>query len=522
MDSIAEKIIADDEQALKIRKGQEKGVPEGKQLTTFKHWRKVVSDYAQRKREEFFKQLILDGMEEKKAQAESHKPLSPLTVACYMADLLHVCRIESDEGEKPVYFYNPDEGLYKHDLEFLKDFISVLEPRHNEKKAYDCLYALKRQAPYRQVEENDQYIMVGNGIYNRKIRQLEPFTWERIFTSKVKTAYKAEATSPIIKGWEFESWLKDLFAGDEELYQLTLQLLNAAIRGRSLDKMFWFVGTGGTGKGTLQELFTNLIGRENVASIKITDLDIHNRFTLSQAIGKRAIIGDDVQAGAILRDTSKLFSLVSGDMVSVERKKKDAYSTYLKTVVIQSTNGLPRMVGDSNAIKRRMVILPFRNSFTGKPNRAIKEDYLKRPKVLEYVLKLIIDLDYKDFIQPKLSAEQMEEYQRGIDPVLTFIEELFGNAISVFLPNDFVWWYFSNFAEYNGHEHNYNLQTLNTRLKENLPEEWEKTRHPVTVPAGADFPKGFYPKEDTAGYMNRTYRPPKAKTSRGYRKKNRK
>ncbi|MBS8097908.1 DNA primase, partial [Streptococcus suis] len=88
-------------------------------------------------------------------------------------------------------------------------------------------------------------------------------------------------------------------------------------------KMFWFVGGGGTGKGTLQELFINLIGRQNIASIKITDLDVNNRFTLAQAIGKQAIIGDDVQAGAVIRDTSKLFSLVGGDTVTVEKKGKD-------------------------------------------------------------------------------------------------------------------------------------------------------------------------------------------------------
>ena len=55
--------------------------------------------------------------------------------------------------------------------------------------------------------------------------------------------------------------------------------------------MFWFIGEGGTGKGTLQELFINLVGRENIASIKITDLDVNNRFTLAQALGKRAVMG---------------------------------------------------------------------------------------------------------------------------------------------------------------------------------------------------------------------------------------
>ena len=56
-----------------------------------------------------------------------------------------------------------------------------------------------------------------------------------------------------------------------------------------------------------------------------------------------------------------------------------------------------------NAIMRRMVILPFQRVFSDgikKPNRAIKYDYIKRKEVLEYVLKLVIDLEF-EFIQPK-------------------------------------------------------------------------------------------------------------------------
>ncbi|MDN2977919.1 DNA primase family protein [Streptococcus suis] len=328
-------------------------------LRTFKGWQGKVFQFVQHKQEERYRKLLEDGLDDKQAQAEIKKPVPPLIVAQYMAELLTVCRIESDEGTKPVYFYNPDDGLYINDREFLKDFISIIEPRHNEKRASDCIYHLTRKAPHRQAENAPHLIIVGNGIYNRKTRTLEPFTETRVFTHKIQTNYNPHAQSPTIKGWEFKDWLLDLFNGDKELYQLSLQLLNAVVRGESYAKMFWFVGEGGTGKGTLQELFINLIGRQNIASIKITDLDVNNRFTLAQAIGKQAIIGDDVQAGAVIRDTSKLFSLVGGDTVTVEKKGKDAYSTFIKTVVIQSTNTLPKIRGDYHAIRRRMVILPF-------------------------------------------------------------------------------------------------------------------------------------------------------------------
>lgn len=487
-------------------------------LTSFKDWEKQVRSYIRIKQDERFSALLAEGVEEKQAKAEIKKAIPPLIVAQYIADLLTVCRIESDEGTKPVYFYHPNEGIYCNDREFLKDFISVIEPRHNEKRASDCIYHLTRKAPHRKPENSPNLIIVGNGIYNRKTRQLEAFNPNKVFTKKIQTNYNPQAESPKIKGWRFESWLLDLFNGDNEVYTLALQLLNAVVRGESLSKMFWFVGEGGTGKGTLQELFINLIGRQNIASIKITDLDANNRFTLAQAIGKQAIIGDDVQAGAIIRDTSKLFSLVGGDTVTVEKKGKDAYSTFIKTVVIQSTNTLPKIRGDYHAIRRRMVILPFTRKFRGKPNRAIKTDYITRPSVLEYILKVVIDLEYTDFIEPKKSLEMLDDYQEAIDPVLAFSQMLFTNLQSTFIPNDWVWWYFSGFTDYHNFQHSFSSQGFHSTFPQYLPEEWEKLNYPVIPPRGAELPKGFCPKEDQPKYLN-IYNPIRGKGQRGYKKK---
>lgn len=489
------------------------------QLTTFADWQTVVKAYADQKRQELLARLVQAGEDHRKAEKEAGKPLPPTLVAEIMAELLTVCRIDSDEGDKPVYFYDPDQGIYRNDREFLKDFINAIEYRHNERRANDCIYFLTRQAPHRRLEDDPNLIIVGNGIYHRKTKRLSPYTPNRVFTSKIATNYKPTATSPNIKGWQVEAWLLDLFDGNKELYQLALQLMNAVVRGESLGKMFWFVGAGGTGKGTLQELFINLIGRSNIASIKITDLDISNRFTLSQAVGKQAIIGDDVQAGAVIKDTSKLFSLVGGDTVSVEKKGKDAYSTFIKTVVIQSTNELPKIKGDNQAIRRRMVILPFAKKFQGKPDRAIKHDYIKRPEVLEYLLKLVIDLDYKDFVSPKISQELLDDYQQELDPVLAFTQELFDSPQSSFFPNDFIWWCFAKFAEYHHYTNHYTSQGLNAIFGKYIPPDWEKTPYPVSLRTGADLPKGFYPQDDIPAYLPLTFTPSRAKRQRGYRLK---
>lgn len=153
------------------------------------------------------------------------------------------------------------------------------------------------------------------------------------------------------------------------------------------------------------------------------------------------------------------------------------------------------------------------------PNRSIKTDYIKRAEVLEYVLKLVIDLDYKEFISPKVSQDLLDDYQQELDPVLVFAQELFDSPQSSFFPNDFVWWCFVQFARYHNHLHQFTSQGLNTVFPRYLPQDWEKAPHPVSLPAGADLPKGFFPHDDTPNYLPKTYSPARTKSQRGYRLK---
>lgn len=522
---IADKIIQDDRESkvhniLQIQKEPE----DGRKLTSLSGWKTKVSDYVEEWKQAKFQRLLESGISEEIAKKEIKKPLTHPEVAEIMRDLFYFCRIKDDEGNAPVYIYNPDEGTYSTDTEFLKDIINVVEYRHAEKVAENCIYSLKRQAPWKKTEDNPNYIIVGNGLYNRKEKRLEPFTPWKVYTSKIKTNYNPKARKTAVKGWNFDDWLLDLFSGDKDMFTLALQLLNAVVRGESLDKMFWFIGEGGAGKGTLQELIVNLVGRENMASIMVTELGANDRFTLARAIGKTLVLGDDIQEGAKLDNTSKLFSLVGGDTVAVEKKGKDAYSAYIKCVVIQSSNGMPYMRGNKNAIRRRMVILPFNKVFSDgkkKGNRAIKHDYIKRQEVLEYVLKRVIDLEYTDFIEPAITIQELNNYIEKLDPLKPFSAELFEDIQSTFLPNDFVWWYYKGFVEYNNHPMTYTGQSLHKTFEKYLPEDWEKVKTPVKIPKGAELPKGFEPRADTPNYLNKTYGAYRGKSSntvRGYRK----
>lgn len=375
----------------------------------------------------------------------------PLGVAIMLRKYIRFVRIEPALKSQvaPLYYYDPDRGCYIGNDELLKDLIQVIVPKATEKVAKDTLYIIARKTPVKPVAK--EYTALGDVLLNANTGKVEPFTADIIVTRKINTNYKQFEKEPSIKGWKVTAWLKELFDQDMELYDLAIQIIKASITGQSLKKIFWFYGEGGTGKGTLQKLITNLVGLENIATLKITEIG-RSRFTNSILVGKSVVIGDDVQKGAVISDTSDMFSLASNDPLTIEEKGKQPYSLYLNPTIIQSSNGFPTMDGDSGAIDRRFRILSFTRGFKGKPRPEIKDDYINRPEILEYLLFLAINTPTKD-INPKKSQELLAEFQADINPILAFIPTIFHDDLeSEFLPNSFVYYAFREFLKYYGYK----------------------------------------------------------------------
>lgn len=443
------------------------------------------------------------GIEDKARAAYAQAiPEKPLAVSKILYERIHFVRVKpaGNNQKAPLYFYNPDKGVYVENTEFLQDLIFIIAPNFTERQAQDTIYKVARQSPER--DNQPLYTALGNQLYNAKTGKLEDFTPKVVTIRKINTEYNPTAKEPNIKGWRVTEWLRELFGGDDELYRLAIQIIRACVTGQSLEKLFWLYGRGGTGKGTFQQLIINLVGLDNVASLRITGLG-KSQFTTSILLGKSVVIGDDVQAGAVIKDTSDLFSLVTGDLLTIEEKGKKPYSLTLSMTVIQSSNGMPTMEGDSEAIGRRFRILPFAGEFVGKPDKAIKQDYIHRSEVLEFLLKLALETPLED-INPKASQEELAKYQADINPVLAFVEDFFTDELeSEFLPNSFVWWVWRDYLDYTGHTSPLKDNAFHREVGKHLPPNFSKGEK--VTPAGRHLAPGFNPKADLPHYARSYY-----------------
>lgn len=384
------------------------------------------------------------------ATGRQPQSISPYRCAVLLNDVIKFVILELDENTK-LYMYQSDEGIYTQSAAIIKRIISWLEPTHNEKKAQDVIYHLSNMADSVVKTNEPHLIPVNNGVFNRKTMKLEPFTPNHVFMTKITTDYVDNPVAPVIDGWDFDRWLKEIACNDTEVTTLLWQVINEALNGNyTRKKAIFLVGDGNNAKGTFQELLTNLVGFNNVTSLKVNEFD--HDFKLSALEGKTLVIGDDVPVGVNIEDSSNFNSVVTGELVNVNVKNKQGYTTAYRCTVIQSTNGMPRFKNKSGGTNRRLLIVPFNADFNGtKENPDIKEKYLANKKVLEYVLHKAINLDFNKFKVPRVSEEMLEEFKQDNDPVYDFKVTEFDNWGVENVPKTIVYSKYRIFCEHNGY-----------------------------------------------------------------------
>ena len=77
----------------------------------------------------------------------------------------------------------------------------------------------------------------------------------------------------------------------------------------------------------------------------------------------------------------------------MNRKFKAPIAFQFKGFMVQCINGMPKVKDKSNSFYRRQLVVPFLKNFQGAERRYIKDEYLARKDVLEYILWRVLNMD---------------------------------------------------------------------------------------------------------------------------------
>lgn len=380
------------------------------------------------------------------------RTLTPAVIAGCMLKRNRIVRIMlSEKNTDPNYDvlavymdHGPNTGIYVTD----EVSIRVLAREYNfsisPKELDHVIDMLADNAPRVMVSANRDLIAVNNGIFDYKTKTLLPFTPEIVFTAKSAVNYNENAVNPVIHNdadgtdWDIESWMTDL-NDDPEIVTLLWEILSAIIRPNvAWDKTAWFLSeVGNNGKGTLLTLMRNLCGERAWTSIPVADFG--KDFHLEPLIRTNAVLVDENDVGEYVDRAANLKAVITNDVILINRKNKTPIAYQFRGFMVQCVNDTPRFRDKSGSLYRRQLIIPFDKSFTGAERKYIKQDYMHRTEVLEYVLYRVLSGNFYELSEPAAVRAALHQYKIENDPVRAFAEEFLDRVVWDLLPWRFLY-----------------------------------------------------------------------------------
>ena len=355
---------------------------------------------------------------------------------------------ESDESEFDLLgIYQPsgpNEGIYVTSDRAMDNLISEYNYMVVDRDLKDIKQLLRRLLPRKRRCLDRDLIAVNNGIFDYKTKTLLPFSPDKIFLTKSRVNYNPNAKNITIHNpddntdWDVESWMSEL-SNDPEIVHLIWEILGAIIRPFvRWDKSAWFYSpSGNSGKGTLCELMRNLCGKGSYASIALSDFS--KEFNLEPLIHANAIIADENDVGLYLDKVANLKAVITNDVLLINRKFKTPVSYQFFGFVVQCLNEYPKIRDTSDSFYRRQLFIPFDKCFTGHARKYIKDDYLTRTEVLEYVLFKILNMTYYELSEPEACKAILADYKEYNNPIQSFVEEVLPETRWGLLPFRFLY-----------------------------------------------------------------------------------
>lgn len=281
----------------------------------------------------------------------------------------------------------------------------------------------------------DNLVAVQNGIINLKTRELESFSHKYYFFNKLNMSYNKNSVCN-----NFIKFVKEITLQEED-YLVIQELFGfCLLKNYKFEKGFMFYGANGrNGKSKLLEILKEFVGRKNVSSVSLVEIE-KKPFAICNLQNKLVNIGSDISNEA-LNFTGNFKKLTGRDTISADRKNKSYIDFVNYAKMIFTANELPPVNTLSDAFWLRWVIIEFPYQFlTKKEIDSLPIDKregvflqdpdvtekLTTPKEMEGLLNWSIDglhrlLKNKDFSNKETAKENHLIWLRRSNSVSAFI-----------------------------------------------------------------------------------------------------
>ena len=385
----------------------------------------------------------------------AHRPLkvlppSVIATCILKRELRHTGLIGKSRATAELVTYEdagPDEGLYVPAGDSIRRLARQYHYTISPKDLNAVVECVRDSVSLLEESEDSDVVALANGLFDLRTKELRPFSPKVVLTSKASVAFNEDAaTRPVIDGrWSVDEWIRELANNDTEVEPLFWQIIAALFRpDHSFDKaVLLYSPTGSNGKGTFVELLRNLVGAERVATLSMSDFS--EQFLPEELRSAFCVLSDENEVGGYMERAGQLKAWITHDWTRFNVKHGSITSVKGRGLCVFCANELPSSKDKSESLYRRFIPIPFLKRYVGADeNKAIKDDYVKRPEVLEYVAyKALMMPLFDTFTEPAVCKKLLNQIRVENDPVLQFAEEFLPQFVWDLLPWKFLYGVYS-------------------------------------------------------------------------------
>lgn len=259
-------------------------------------------------------------------------------------------------------------------------------------------------------------IPCNNGVYNIQTKRLEPYSPLHGFTYKFPTDY-----NPDIDIQPMLDYIRGLVK-EEDVCLIFQMLSSIAIRDHNKRLYLIYNLTGNNGKSTFLNLVRNTVGEKNVSTLSPQEIT-NGVFNSAELEGKVVNIASDIEEKAIY-NTAIIKQLTGYDSIYAQRKYGQPFSFIYRGVCIWGCNTPPRIIDNSDAFNRRLVLIEFPHEFKQDSRFAdtMTSDRRNQEALLKIAIENIPNLLDNGVIDTDIQ-ETRHRLQMSSDSVYAFVSD---------------------------------------------------------------------------------------------------
>jgi len=235
----------------------------------------------------------------------------------------------------------------------------------------------------------------------------------------------------------WEAFLREVFAGDDEIVAFIHRLLGYGVTGQTTEHVFpVFWGAGRNGKSTLVETLADVLGKDVATSIPSDEI-MRTRYTggpqpfIYQLQGKRLVWSSETNPDRSL-NAGLVKQLTGADRIKVRTLHAKPVEFTPTHLLMLLTNHKPKVDAQDLAVWDRVALIPFNMRFVDKPdaeNERPRDPALparlreEAAGILAWLVRGTLAWQENGLAMPEKVRLATQEYRDEVDTVAQFLDD---------------------------------------------------------------------------------------------------